>query len=254
MRTRNSGNVFWGIVLLALAALIVLNQVGFFFVTFRLWDIVLAVIGLKILIDIFAKGKVSSLPIAIGFIYVVLRNQGFVPDVSTWTIAAVAILSSVGLGFLFPRSGRWRVYRFGDDISIGNVSSDSDAWNENRRSSSSDEISTDNNPAVSIKFGSASRYLYADALETVRLSCNFGGMEIYFDQVQLHESGATVYLDCKFGGIDLFVPRQWNVVEQVDNVFGATDVSRRLEPLQEGAPTLTIVGDVAFGGVDIHYV
>ena len=253
MRTRNSGNVFWGVILLVLAALIVLNQIGFFFVTFRLWDVVLVVIALKIFIDMFVKGKISNLPLAMGFVYVVLRNQALVPYVSTWTIATVAILASVGLGFLFPRQRQWRVYRFDDDISIGGFSNDSDTW-RNDKSSSSDEISTDNNPTVNINFGSASRYLYADALETVRLSCNFGGMEIYFDQVTLHEKGATVYLDCRFGGIDLFVPRHWNVVEQVDNTFGGTDIARRIEPLKEGAPTLTVVGDVSFGGVDIHYV
>ena len=253
MRSRNSGNVFWGIVLLALAALVVLNQIGFFFVTFRLWDIVLAVIGLKVLIDAFVKGKVSNVPIAVGFIFIVLRNQALIPYVSTWTVITVAVLASVGLGFLFPRQRKWRVYRFGDEISSGSFSSESSGWGENQHSSS-DEISTDNNPSININFGSVSRYLYADALESVRLSCNFGGMEIYFDQVQLHENGATVYLDCRFGGIDLFVPRHWNVVEQVDNTFGGTDVARRIDPLKEGAPTLTVVGDVSFGGVDIHYV
>jgi len=253
MRSRNGGNVFWGVILLVLAALIVLNQIGFFFITFRLWDIVLAVIGLKVLIDVFVKGKIANLPIALGFLFIVLRNQAVVPYVSTWTVATVAILSSVGLGFLFPRQRRWRMYHFGDGVSIGGFSSDSDEWSENKPSSS-DEISTDNSPTVNVTFGSVSRYLYADALQSAHLSCTFGGMEIYFDQVQLNDNAATVYLDCKFGGIDLFVPRHWNVVEQVENIFGGTDVARRIEPLKEGAPTLTVVGDVSFGGVDIHYV
>jgi len=79
-------------------------------------------------------------------------------------------------------------------------------------------------------------------------------MEIYFDQVQLHENVATVQLDCTFVGIDLYVPRHWNVVEQVNSTFGGVDVARRIDPLTEGAPTLTIVGSTTFGGVDIHYV
>ena len=250
MRIRNLGNVFWGVILLVLAALIVLNQMGVFFITFRIWDIVLAVIALKLFISTFVHGKASTLPIAAALIYIVLRNQGLVPDVPIGTIAAVTALSSIGLSFLFPGRRRWRKYRYGH---IGAFSGSSGTWDENK-SESCDEISTDNNPTIRISFGSASRYLYADALESANLSCNFGGMEIYFDQVQLHQNGATVYVDCKFGGIDLFVPRHWNVVEQVESSFGGTDVSRRLEPLQEGAPTLTIVGDVAFGGIDIHYV
>jgi len=254
MKIRNSGNMFWGVILLVLAALIILNQMNIFFITFRLWDIVLVVIGLKFLISTFVRGKLSNLPIAIALFYIVLRNQGLVTHVPIGTIAAVTALTSVGLGFLFPGQSRWRKYSYSsDNIHIGDFSDSSSTWGKTKNSSA-DEISTDNNPTVGITFGSVSRYLYADALETVRLSCLFGGMEIYFDQVTLHEKGATVYLDCKFGGIDLFVPRHWNVVEQVDNTFGGTDIARRIEPLQEGAPTLTVVGDVSFGGVDIHYI
>jgi len=245
---RRTGNAFWGVIFLALAAALILNQMNIFFITFSLWDILLAIIALKLTINMFAFGTIANLPLAVGLIYIVMRNQGFVTHISTGTIFSVAILSSLGLSLLFPQRRWWQ-----KDIHIGTFSSgNSNDWNNGDYSS--DEIRTDNNPKVNITFGSTSRYLFADALESAKLSCTFGGMDVYFDQVQLHENGATVYVECTFGGMDLYVPRHWNVVEQVNSTFGGVDIARRIDPLTEGAPTLTIVGSSTFGGIDVHYV
>jgi len=243
MRVRNSSNTLWGIALLFLAAFIVLNQLGIV-IAFSIWTVAAAVLAIKFSLDFIVYRNIKMLPLAIAAVYIILRNLGIVAHVSTWAVIGAAFIASAGIGLLFPRNFWSRKVR------INTFSSD----DLNMEGHGQETISTDNNPSIDVNFGSVSRYLYADELETVQLSCNFAAMDIYFDQVQLSKNGATVYLDCKFGGIDLYVPRHWNVVEQVNATFGGAEVGRRLEPLSEDAPTLTVVGNVMFGAVDINYV
>jgi len=242
------GNKLWGILFLLLAAFVVLGQLGIL-IPFDFWTIVSAGMAVILLINCITNRSISTLPFVIAMVYLVLRNQEMVEHVSTWAVFLAAGLMSCGLGFLFPQ----RPPR--GNVVVGSFFGDCD-WDEDEVASKREragEIGMDNNPSINVNFGSASRYLHADELETVRLSCNFGGMEIFFDQAKLSTSGATVYLDCKFGGIDLYVPRHWRVEEQIGCVFGGVDRCRH-DDITADSPTLTIKGNVMFGGVDITYI
>ena len=248
MKMKRSKNWLWGIFLLLAAAFIVANQLGWL-VQFSFGTIIAAVIAAGLLISCITHKTITTLPFVLAMVYIVLRNQEIVPYVALWAVLVVAALVSAGIGLLFPQKPpRGKVVVgsfFGDDLS----------WDDESKKTHVDVGGMDNNPTISVTFGSVSRYLHADRLETVQLSCNFGGMEIYFDQTQLGPSGATVHLDCKFGGIDLFVPRHWRVsFEQINCVFGGADINDRLSVPSEDAPMLTITGNVMFGGVDIQHI
>ena len=253
MTIRNNRNRLWGVLFLLLAAFVVLNQLGLF-IALSFGSLVAMVLAVVFLINCITQRRITTLPFVIAMVYIVLRNQELVAHVSTWAVLLAAVLVSAGIGFLFPQRPRGKVVVgtfFGGD---GWDEWDEDGENPHRSRSHTATIGMDNNPSINVIFGSESRYLHADALETAHLTCNFGGMEIFFDQAQISPNGATVYLDCKFGGIDLYVPRHWNVVEQVNCVFGGTERSRRLEEPAKDAPILTITGNVLFGGVDIKYI
>lgn len=257
MKTTRNKNWIWGILLLLAAGGLIANQFGLFR-PLDFWTIVAAVLGLIFLGSAITNKTLSTVPFIIAMAYLVLRNQGVLPFVALWVVLAAAALSSVGIGLIFPQKipqgSRFVVGSFtsyDEDDYDGEVDSE-EGREERRRRAQATGI--DNNPAVSVNFGSASRYLHADKLETVSLSCNFGGMEIYFDQAQLHPSGANVYLDCKFGGIDIYVPRHWRVNEQVNCTIGAVDIDSRKATPTENAPELTITGNILCGGVDIWYV
>jgi len=182
------------------------------------------------------------------------------PYVTTWAVIVAAVLVCVALGLLFPQRpppGKVVIGAFcGDDEDDDWDESDWDEEDKDRRRERAWARmgGIDNNPYVSVNFGHTSRYLHADKLQTAVLSCNFGGMDIYFDQVELDPNGATVNLDCKFGGIDIFVPRHWRVDEQISCTIGGVDINtRRAMPTADG-PQLVITGHVLCGGVDIWYV
>jgi len=261
IKHRHNKNWAWGILLLAAAALILANQLGFF-IQFSFGCIVAIVLAIVFLSESIRHRKITPLPFAIAMGYIFLRNQMLVPHMSTWALLLAATLGSAGLGIFFPRKARYKNFVFGGTFVDAN--DDDDDWDmddedskERRRKQSrihSEAAAIDNDPSFNVNFGHMSRYLYADALNTVNLSCNFGGMEIYFDQAQLSPDGATVHVNCKFGGVELFVPGHWHVEEQVGCVFGGAEVDRRLTASTEDAPRLLVVGDVAFGGIEIRRI
>jgi hypothetical protein len=112
----------------------------------------------------------------------------------------------------------------------------------------------DNNPSVSVNFGSVSRRLRADNLETVQLSCNFGALEVFFDQVELGPNGAEVILNCSFGAIELFFPKHWRIIDKLNCTLGGVDVDKGFTTSAENAPQITLTGSVSFGGIEVRFL
>ena len=237
------------------------NQLGMFG-PLDFWTIVAAVLAVILLGSTITHRSITTLPFVLAMVYFVLRNQELVPWVAAWVIMLAAGLTSAGIGLLFPQKYPQRA-NFVVGTFVGDDDDDDEEWDEDDRAESEHRRERarrkmggiDNNPSVNVNFGSVSRYLNADSLETVSLSCNFGGIDLYFDQVELSPNGATVHLDCKFGGIDIYVPRHWQINEQINCILGGADVNnRKLCTATESSPQLTITGNVLCGGVDIYYI
>ena len=102
------------------------------------------------------------------------------------------------------------------------------------------------------RFSGSSRYITSKNLKHVTVSNEFGGIEVYFDGAELAPEGAVVEVHNKFGGVELYIPRRWNVITDIKDFVGGTDVPKTTHI--EGAPTLTIRGNNSFGGIDIAFV
>jgi len=257
MRIKNS---LFGILLLLLAGFIIANQFGWL-EQFNLRTFITAAFALMFLLHCITNKTISTLPFAAALGYLVLRNLDIVPYVSTWAIILAAWFIYIAFSLIFPKRKKRKNKYFSWSFSGNNGMRNDDiideklSKNDKRREKAFAKMgSLDDNPTVSVAFSGTSRYLQADNLQTVSLSCLFGGMDIYLDQAQLSETGAVVDLDCKFGGIDIYVPRHWVINEQIRCVFGGADVNGRSAKHDENSPKITITGNVMFGGVDINYI
>jgi len=260
MKTKRNPNWIWGIFFLLAAVGLVANQFGVFS-PLNFWAIIAALCAVGCLSSMIANRTISTLPFVVAFAYLALRNLELVPHVAAWVVFVAAGLTSAGLAILIPqrmsKNAKFAVGTFTDweDCDWDEGDWDEETREEHRKRAQREMGGIDNNPSVSVTFGTVSRYLHADKLETVKLFCNFGAMDIYFDQAELHPDGATVHVSCNFGGIDIYVPRHWQVREDIRCVFGGADVNNsRLACPGENAPQLTISGNVTFGGVDIWYI
>jgi Cell wall-active antibiotics response 4TMS YvqF len=78
----------------------------------------------------------------------------------------------------------------------------------------------------------------------------FGGISVDLRAVKLSSDGAHLDLHALNGGIAIKVPEGWRVRSNMRAVAGGVDV-RAVEPDAADAPSLTLEGFAAFGGVAV---
>jgi predicted membrane protein len=80
----------------------------------------------------------------------------------------------------------------------------------------------------------------------------FGGNEIDFSQADF-EDDITLDIQCVFGGVTFIVPSNWEIIYEVNSVFGGLDDQRIPVELNPDEPkkVLHLVGSCVFGGIEV---
>lgn len=233
------GNWFWGIFFVAAAVFVIASQVTSF-AHIGFWSIAAAVLLAAVFFQSLVRLNYFGVfvPLALG--YILFQQPLHLVYISPWLLLLAAVLLSIGFHTIFrtrPRktAGCHRANRDGEDYRTV-------------------EDIDDNNPYVKVTFGVSSKYLHADALRNGQFYCNFGALEVYFDQVHLAPEGAEIFVDCSFGEVKLFFPRSWRVVEKLNSGLGGVTSSFRGNPAAEDAPQITVTGNVSLGSLVIDSV
>ena len=227
----------WGSFMLLAAVFILSNQIGGF-TAVGIGSIIASAFALAVMVQCLVSRTFAPLPIPIAAIYYIYQVPLGFPVLKVWVLILAAVLASVGLAVMLPSRGRYH-------------------WSSGRDSDAgmqTEEGGDANNPSVSVQFGSVSRYLHSDCLETVRLNSKFGSLEVFFDQVKLSPNGAELVCNCNFGSIEVFLPKQWRVIDKLNSTMGGIEHKSHRAAPAEDAPQLTITGSVSFGSVEIRYI
>ena len=84
---------------------------------------------------------------------------------------------------------------------------------------------------------------------------SFGEMKVYYDNAFTNEKQVYTKIDVAFGNMVLYVPKTWQVINNIDCSFGAVNIkNQKSYTPQEDAPVLVITGSVAFGAAEIIYM
>jgi len=279
----------WGVFLLLIAALVLANQFGGF-VELGFWSIVVSALAVAFLVQCLVDMSFGSIPIPLAALYFIfqgpLEEPLGLPQIDFWPLVLVTFLATLGLTALLPKKKWFRKRRkkyksadFSSNIEEGvetiiegvgevvgstvgrAVESAMDGNGSvfiNGEEVSSDKIKVeesgdDNNPKISVQFGGISRYLHSTALETADLNCNFGSLEVYFDNVTLSPNGADVDVSCNFGSVELYVPKDWTVRDDLRASLGSAEVSGMKKQPGDG-PELRINGSASFGSIDVNRI
>lgn len=230
------GNWFWGIFFVLAAIFVVASQiVNFTQVGF--WPILATVALVAVFIQSLIHLNYFGVFLSVALAYMLYQHPLALYIISPWLLLLAAVLLSIGFHIIFPKHpNKHRCKRLeGDEYKTV-------------------EDIDDNNPYVRVSFGSSSKYLHGDSLKTGQLFCNFGALEVYFDQVTLDREGAEIFIDCSCGTVTLFIPRTWRVIDKMHASLGSVkNESRRANP-GDDVPVLTLVGNVSLGAVEIQYV
>jgi len=236
-------NIIWGTFLLLAAAFLLFNQFDGF-TNIGVGSIIVTVIAVLFIVQCISALRFAPLPIPIAVLYIIFQTPLSLPEIQTRTIIIASILTTIGLLIMLPgkRFFKHRKYKIKKET-----------WDHSGRVQTEDSIN-ENNPSASVQFGSISRRLHADNLETINLYCNFGELEIFFDQVKLNPNGAEANINCSFGAIKLFIPKDWLIIDKLNCPLGGVDISKNFAVPAENAPRLILNGSVSFGGIEVRYI
>lgn len=79
------------------------------------------------------------------------------------------------------------------------------------------------------------------------LTAVMSGVTVDLREAALSPDGATISVESAMSGIDILVPRDWDVVCDVEVVWGGLDGARFPPPSRERAPRLRLTGMVVAG-------
>jgi hypothetical protein len=236
--------ITWGTFLLLAAAMILFNQFGCAgrFANVGIGGVIVAVLSLAVIVECAVRLRFAPLPIPLAALYITFQAPLGLPHIKIWALVAASLLAFTGLGILLPskhRRNRWKHKNY-------------DPLNAKHAKIPVEDDGGDNNPSVSVNFGAIGRRLRADSLETVRLSCNFGAMQIFFDRTEPSPGGAEAILNCSFGSMELFIPKHWRVVDKLSCTLGSVGIDNAFAASDRNAPKLTLTGSVSLGSVEVR--
>ncbi len=223
---KNQGRIFWGILLIALGVLFLLDQMDkldFGDLVGRYWPVIFILIGISILLSNNFKNAGSGVFfILFGTFFLLLRLRIFERAVwhYLWPLAIIGV-------------GLWILLR--------------PVWHPDRKAigaMTADELN------ISQIFSGSVRKIESQSFKGGKADVVFGSAEIDLRAAGLAGGRATLVLSAVFGSIEVFVPRDWQVVLEGTPVLGSIETRKRAADVAP-TQTLEIKGSAVFGSIEV---
>jgi predicted membrane protein len=228
-------DVFWGLLFILAAVLLILNQFGFF-VEIGAFEIVATVILAGIIIKSISYLNFWGIMFPLALICIIYDDQLNITKFTPWPALLTALLFSIGLSILFKGHKRWWWHSPHHNSFCSRVINDKD----------------DNIVECSTSFGECIKYVNSDNFIKANISCSFGEVKVYFDNALIPSGKADINLSVSFGEAVLFIPKTWKVINEAHVFLG--DMEGRDNNISETSPVVTIRGNISFGDAKIIYV
>lgn len=230
--------IFWGVFFIFAAVFLLVSKLGMM-PEIGIFKILFAGFLIGILAKSLAHMNFTGILFSLAFFAILFDDELHITQLTPWPVLGAALLGSIGCSMLFRNKKKQWYYYQGEKKSKEEFEKIFDGKDESR---------------VFFKnsFGASTKYINSDEFEFAQLECSFGGLKVYFDNAVIQKGNATVQLDVSFAGVELYIPKTWNVINQIDVTFGGVDEKNKNQ--SAGVPTLTLMGDVSFSGVTIIYI
>ena len=223
---KTQGRIFWGILLIFLGVLFLLDQMDkldFGDLVGRYWPVIFILIGVSILLSNNFKNVGSGIFfILFGAFFLLIRMRVF--DRAVWHYIWPVAIIGAGLWILLRPA-----FRPGKTDASGTTADDLN---------------------ISQVFSGSSRKIESQSFRGGKADVVFGSAEIDLRGAKLAGGQATLVLSAVFGGIEVFVPRDWQIVLEGTPVLGSIESHKKagtVPPTQ----TLTIKGSAVFGSIEV---
>lgn len=230
-----SKNIFWGLFFILGAAFIIFSQMGVFAdvsIVTIFFAVLLAGIALYGLIHL--EFFMTLFPIAI--ILILFDEELHITNLTPWPVLATALLGSIGLSLIFHRHNTKHIFiheSVGEEVVINDPDGS--------------EV------CCYAHMGSTVKYINTKEFEKGLVDASFGGATIYFDNAEIKGNAAILKVNASFAGIELYIPKNWQIEQNIDVFLGGIDEKGRKDQTNDG-PTLRLTGHMKFSGMTIYYV
>ena len=236
-------NMFMGLFLIAIAVLLLLNQMGWS-IHIPIFTLLKTFLGAYLIFWGIEKRCFKELVLGLGVIYCQLDNLFKLSHISHLVVIIAAFLIGAGLDMMLQDV----THKKRNQITANNRS---DAALEEKdlpveSEDYEDEIHYENN------FGTVSKYINSQNLRNVRLENNFGCMNVYMENAVVATQGADIRCESNFGEIHLYLPKGCRVEAQEDTSLGSIDYEGN-PCTDDTAPIIFLRAEAHFGHVKIFF-
>lgn len=239
-RRRGSAAIL-GVLLAGAGVLFLLRQFGIIHFSFQIWPLFLIAGGLMSGIKNGFRRPGAYIMIAIGAAYLVPEFTVFGQSSSNlvWPLALIGF----GLFIAFRPKKNCVPFSVKDPGFAKKWGSDPDTEN----------VSTAGFVNIEAIFGGRKEIITSKQFRGANATAICGGAEINLMQADSEVQPMIIDVRAIFGGIEVIVPSHWEVVNEVDVLFGGIEDKRVLRTSSESAAvkTLLLRGTVTFAGMEI---
>lgn len=226
--------VFWGFLFILTGIFLIISRMGYF-PDVNVISLILTVFLVSIIVKSVIHVSFSGILFPIAFLCIIYDKQLGITDITPWTVLIAALLGSTGLSMIFDKRSRW--------LHINHK------WNDNDFETI--DVEDEGNVIFKNSFSGSTKYINTDKFEKADLSCSFGEMKVYFDNATMLNDNAIVRISVSFGEMQLYIPKEWRVINNLNLSFAEVNSNNKSEIITN---TLTLVGSVSFGELEVIYI
>ena len=232
-------NVFGGLLLIAIAVLLIMNHLGYLNPHIHFTPALIALL----FVCVFARGfGLIFFPLAL--VWMIFGDALGLPHISEWLLLFSALLLTAGFSAIFPRFGKrkfkvekWEAYENCDQQGEHQTIVD-DTMNQKL--------------FFTNRFGAVAKHISSPDFRGGEFTNQFGESKIYFDDVKVQQAAVDIYINNSFGSMQLFLPKEWRVERYVKTFAASINEDNHLPNMD--MPLIRLHGDVNFGELSIFYV
>ena len=245
-------NIFWGILAILVAILLILNETGVISPLISavgevsVFAIILGIALLSYAISRLVKGKISEIFLPLAFIFMLFEKNLSViigkngeDIISNWLVILIALLLHIGFSILFKKEGIIHV-----SYTTKHDNDDDD-----------DDDDDDNDDVKHVHAGgslsSSNVYIDCSTMTPNHIENNLGACNVYFENSERYNGGATIYVENNLGAMNINVPAAWKINASIENNLGSINIPENDDT--DDRPVLFIKGENSLGSLNIKY-
>lgn len=229
MKKRVIGKLFWGIILILAAVLLVLDSVGTemgFLSGLPIFRTIAVILLLAGAFEELSKRDFGGFFFSVAIAFIIYEKQIAVwlsledtNIISNWTVLLVALLLTVGFSLLFGKRTFTFTYNGGKE---------------------KHKVA-----------GSYVTNIDCSAFDQMNVNNELGSCEVHFSNVESYTGNGVLTVNNELGSMKIYVPAEWTVTNRITNELGSVQIKG--ESIS-GGKSLIIDGTNELGSLQIIYV